>query len=271
MRNFLLTFVGIFGVLFSFAQPTSLSIQAEQNERFWAYVNNALQNDIPSQTVMVPNLAPAEYSVTVTLDNPERTTLTTRVTLRPGSNSYIVGYQPQTNSIFFRSAAEDAQAAAGMIGAFGHMVHQMNEMYEADVRAMNRGDVPPQNPPQGMPPHGNPSAPMPPPAAAPAPAPMPHPCSPGNFMEIKRLIENETFEDNKLTIARQATAAELLTVDQIIEITNLFTFEDSRLEYLKFAYDHCYDPSKYYKVNSALTYSSSIEELNQYISARQRW
>lgn len=264
-----MTFVGIFGVLFSFAQPTSLNIQAEQNERFWVYVNNALQNDIPSQTVMVPNLAPAEYSVTVTLDNPERTTLTTRVTLRPGSNGYIVGYQPQTNSIFFRSEAEDAKAAAGMIGAFGHMVHQMNEMYEADVRVMNSGNMPPQ----GMPPHGNPSAPVPPPVAAPAPAPapVPHPCSPNSFMEIKRMIENETFEDTKLTIARQATAAELLTVDQIIEITKLFTFEDNRLEYLKFAYDYCYDPGKYYKVNSALTYSSSIEELNEYIATRQRW
>lgn len=262
-----MSFVGIFGVLFSFAQPTSLSIQAEQNERFWVYVSNALQNDISSQTVMVPNLVPAEYNVTVTLDNPERTTLSTRVTLQPGTNYYIVSYQPQTNSLWFRSAAEDAQAAAGMIGAFGHMVHQMNEMYEADVRAMNRGDVPPQNPPQGMPPHGNPSAPVPPPAAA----PMPHPCSPNSFMEIKRLIENETFEDNKLTIARQATAAELLTVDQIIEIAKLFTFEDNRLEYLKFAYDYCYDRSKYYKVNSALTYSSSVDELNEYIASRQRW
>ena len=266
-----MTLMGMVGILFSFAQQgASLKVEGEQNERFWLYVNSALQNDIPSQTVMVPNLVPAEYTVAVTMDNPDRSTITTRVTLQPGTNYYIVSYHPQTNSLWFRSAAEDAQAAAGMIGAFGHMVHQMNEMYEADVRAMNRGDVPPQNPPQGMPPHGNPSAPVPP-AAAPAPAPTPHPCAPNDFMEIKRLIENETFEDNKLTIARQATAAELMTVDQIIEIAKLFTFEDNRLEYLKFAYDYCYDRSKYYKVNSALTYSSSVDELNEYIATRPRW
>lgn len=83
------------------------------------------------------------------------------------------------------------------------------------------------------------------------------------------MIQKETFEDTKLTIAKQATSAEWLTVDQLSEIAMLFTYEDTKLQYLKFAYDFCYDPNKYYKLNKVFTYSSSIDELNEFVQAKR--
>lgn len=244
-------------VLFSFAQAT-LNVSAEQNEHFWVYVNGALQNEIASQSVTV-NVPAGECSIAVTMDNADRSTVTSNVTLQQGRNNYIVSYQPQTQSIYFRSAAEDARAAGAMIGAFGQMVHQMNEMYESDVNYSVGG-----HPQPGHPQPGAPATPPPPPAAH-----GPMPCPPSEFMEIKQLVRSADFENDKMNIAKQATSAHYFYVDQIAEIARLFDFEHNKLEYVKFAYDYCIDRNLYYKLNGIFEFSGSKDELNDFINSRR--
>ena len=98
------------------------------------------------------------------------------------------------------------------------------------------------------------------------PPQQPMPCPTATFQRIEQLIQNQSFEESKLTIAKQAISNELMTAEQLKSIAQLFTFEDSKLELLKFAYDYCFDPENYYYVNGAFTFSSSIEELNEYIT-----
>jgi hypothetical protein len=43
-------------------------------------------------------------------------------------------------------------------------------------------------------------------------------------------------------------------------------FEDTKLQYAKFAYNKTYDIGNYYKLNDAFDFSSSIDELNAYIN-----
>lgn len=262
MKKIITTPLLLLCVLFSFAQAT-LNVSAEQSEHFWVYVNGALQNEFASQSV-TSNLAPGECSITVTMDNSERSTITSNVTLQQGRNNYIVSYQPQTSSIFFRSAAEDAKAAGAMIGAFGQMVHQMNEMYEADVNRPVGGNPPHGNPHPGHPQPGNPGTPPPPPGAH-----GPVPCPPSEFMEIKQLVRSADFENDKMNIAKQATSAHYFYVDQIADIARLFDFEHNKLEYVKFAYDYCIDRNLYYKLNGIFEFSSSKDELNDFINSRR--
>ncbi len=92
------------------------------------------------------------------------------------------------------------------------------------------------------------------------------PLSPGEFSELKRSIASKSFEDSKLTIAKQVVGNACLLSSQVKELMLLFSFEESRLELAKFAYGRTYDIGNYYKVNDAFTFESSIDELNQYIS-----
>jgi hypothetical protein len=46
----------------------------------------------------------------------------------------------------------------------------------------------------------------------------------------------------------------------------LFTFENNRLDFAKFAYAYTFDTGNYYLVNDAFTFETSIDELNAYIS-----
>jgi len=95
------------------------------------------------------------------------------------------------------------------------------------------------------------------------------PMSSQDLQDAKKSISSKSFEDSKLTIAKQITSSNCLLCSQVKEIMSLFSFEDSRLEFAKFAYDFVYDLNNYYKLNDAFTFESSIDELNTYLKKKQ--
>jgi len=98
----------------------------------------------------------------------------------------------------------------------------------------------------------------------------PYPMQPADFDQAKQSIRSKSFEDSKLTIAKQIINTNCLLSTQVKEIMLLFSFEDTRLELAKYAYGYTLDIGNYYKVNDAFTFESSIDELNSYISGFRR-
>jgi len=97
----------------------------------------------------------------------------------------------------------------------------------------------------------------------------PWPMSEGDFADAKKSISSKSFEDSKLTIAKQIASSNCLLCTQVKEVMKIFNFEDSRLEFAKYAFDYVYDIGNYYKLNDAFSFESSIDELNTYISRRR--
>lgn len=157
----------------------------------------------------------------------------------------------------------------------GYNHNHNNQQYppQGNHQYPQQGQYPPQQPPHGgHHHHQNPTQPNQPPQViiveqpAPAPEPVVMPCSDADFEDAKRTIEKADFEQTKLTIAKQIVASELMTAKQLAEIANLFDFEHTKLEFLKYAYPYCFDQNKYYMVNNVFDFSSSVDELNEYIS-----
>lgn len=94
----------------------------------------------------------------------------------------------------------------------------------------------------------------------------PWPMDEGQFAGAFRSISSKDFEDSKLTVARQVTGANCLTVDQVRRIMSQFDFEDSKLQYAKFAYNKTYDIGNYFLLNDAFDFESSIDDLNEHIN-----
>ncbi|MEO8588299.1 MAG: DUF4476 domain-containing protein [Flavobacteriales bacterium] len=94
------------------------------------------------------------------------------------------------------------------------------------------------------------------------------PMSESEFAEAKKSIESKGFEETKMTTAKQVGRDRCFTVDQVKGIMGVFGFEDTKLEFAKYAYDRTYDIGNYYRVNDAFGFDSSIEELNTYIQSR---
>ncbi len=125
------------------------------------------------------------------------------------------------------------------------------------------------------------NTPPPPPVAPPPPPPSylpgyngpigcPIPMSPGDFSDLKNTISSKSFEDSKMTIAKQVLQNNCLLTSQVKDLMGQFTFEETKLDFAKYAYDYTYDIGNYYKVNDQFTFESSIDELSKYISGRRR-
>ncbi len=94
-----------------------------------------------------------------------------------------------------------------------------------------------------------------------------YPMSPADFSAAKQSISSKSFEDSKLSIAKQVFNSNCLLSSQVKEIMQLFSFEDSKLAFAKYAYGLTFDPGNYFKVNDAFSFESSTEELGEYITS----
>lgn len=121
--------------------------------------------------------------------------------------------------------------------------------------------------------------PAPKPAPAPKPTPAPAPVvvatagcgiamSESAFSSASGSIAKQSFEEDKLKVAKQATKANCLSCEQIKSVMGLLTFEESKLEYAKYAYDYCVDKGNYFTINDAFTFSSSVDELNEFLETK---
>lgn len=88
------------------------------------------------------------------------------------------------------------------------------------------------------------------------------------FISVKESIASKTFEDTKLSTAKQIAKAKCFTADQVKQTMDLFTYEESRLDFAQFAWDKTFDIDNYYKVNDAFQFELTIEELQEFIDSK---
>ena len=85
-----------------------------------------------------------------------------------------------------------------------------------------------------------------------------------NFDEAKRTVANNGFDETRLSTAKQIISSNCLNTNQIVSLLNIFSFEESKLDFAKYAYDYCTDRNNYFKVSNAFSFESSKTELNNY-------
>lgn len=89
-----------------------------------------------------------------------------------------------------------------------------------------------------------------------------------NFQSALESIKSKSFEDTKITTIKQIVKANCISVSQLSQIIKLLTFEESKVEIAKFAYDYVSDTNNYFQINDLFTYSSSVDELNEYLESK---
>lgn len=94
------------------------------------------------------------------------------------------------------------------------------------------------------------------------------PASSTDMSNLKGSIQKQSFADNKMNVAKNFIKNKCLSVAQIKEVMGLFSFEDDKLEFAKAAYDRCSDKENYFMVGDALTFSSSQDELMDFINSK---
>ena len=90
--------------------------------------------------------------------------------------------------------------------------------------------------------------------------------SPQAFRQALSAIRHENFDRDRLKLARQIAHRNHLNTSQIRAIAQQFNFDSSKLEFTKYAYASCIDPENYYALGRIFSFSSSREELYDYIA-----
>ena len=102
-------------------------------------------------------------------------------------------------------------------------------------------------------------------------APRPVLCaSPDQLSMTIQVIGNQSFDDKKLEIAKLAVTLGHFCTDDLARIAELFSFDDSRLAFLLYAYDFCEDPQHYPALRDVFSFQSNYDTLLRSTSSRRR-
>lgn len=213
----------------------------------------------PTQTVVVYSTTPPPAAVTTTTVQQSQTTTTTgtgsdNVSLNMGINMGDQGGNISINaSGMGMDGMESGTSSTTTTTTTTHSVTTTNS--SSNITPANTVVV--SNPPPAQVVYVNGYS---------GPYGCPVPMAPGDFEGMKQTIKSKDFENTKLTIAKQVLQNNCLTSAQVREVLGLFDFENTRLDYAKYAYSHTYDIGNYYKVNDAFEFESSVDDLNKFIS-----
>lgn len=298
MKKLLLFALGTLAIAVTMAQPANVVFFTENGERFSVVMNGMLQNNQPETNIKVTDLPAPSYKVKIIFEDKKLKEFNKTLYMNPGNETtyavkyikkkgytlrlmntfpvmaeyeivpgqMIVGYNPQGVRTSAGSASSivntttinnNVTISANGVGNNVSVVNSnegAGSQQAGSATGINNGT----NPNQYILPGYN------------GPYGCPWPMTPGDFEQAKASISSKSFEDSKLTIAKQIIQTNCLLSSQVKEIMLLFSFEDSRLNFAKYAYDYTLDLRNYYKLNDAFTFESSIDELNRYIQGTGR-
>lgn len=89
--------------------------------------------------------------------------------------------------------------------------------------------------------------------------------SQASFDKMKQSVESKPFSETKMSTAKVATKNSCLSVNQVMSICKLFSMDEDKLTYAKFAYDYCVDKANYYQVSEVFSFSATTEEFNKFL------
>jgi hypothetical protein len=203
------------------------------------------------------------YVYTTTPPPPATTTTTTTVS-KSTTTSSTSGAQPTGENVSITMGVNMNENGGGvnmnMSGMDGSMSSGSTTTTTTTHTTTTSGNVysaPPPPPPAPLPGYNGPVG-------------CPMPMDQNSFQRLKSTITSKSFEESKLTIAKQVLNNNCLITSQVKELMLLFDFETSRLDFAKYAYGYTYDIGNYFMVNDAFTFESSIDDLNTYISSYRR-
>ena len=117
-----------------------------------------------------------------------------------------------------------------------------------------------------------PMAPVPP--APPAPPVNPGVAQPqvptnGEMIAITERIRKESFENDRVAMAKEYVSTHWLNASQIKLIANTLSFENNKLEFLMYAYNYCVDPEHYGITEEILQFQSNRNSLREFLRSKR--
>ena len=242
----------------------NLVLISSDNHFFTVYIDQQRINNRPMAAVQISGLFDDYYNVSIYLKNRQRP-IRKRLYVPPKSEIVYEFYKPRNSNKKFRFKIKDIYPTVN-----GHHYNQEQNYYWGDYN---------QHPGGGHGGHdgygGNNSGQN---SQQPVVVYVPGyngvvgctpPVNSQRFNSMLNSIEEQTFSNSKLLVAKQIIRSNCITVNHLVRIAKLFTFDDNKLALAKYAYDYVYDVDNYYKFNSVFDFDKNIRELDNFIRNKQ--
>lgn len=94
----------------------------------------------------------------------------------------------------------------------------------------------------------------------------PQAMAPQDFEMLRATVMNKGFESSKMDVIRMAMMNNYFSSVQVAQLMNMMSFESTKLDLAKMMYARVVDKGNFYLVNNAFGFSSSSNELAQFIT-----
>lgn len=92
-----------------------------------------------------------------------------------------------------------------------------------------------------------------------------HICTFDEVEHIYQQICKESFDDGRLSVAKSLVTNKHLGSHQIKRLTQAFKFDDTKVQFLKYAYSYCIDPNNYADCLEELSFDSDRKRVREFL------
>ena len=89
--------------------------------------------------------------------------------------------------------------------------------------------------------------------------------SPEQMQAVMDALSGQSFDDKKLEIAKLCVTIGYFCTADMAQMATVFSFDDKRLEFFKYAYTYCIDKENYPTLRDSFTFKSNFDDLLDYI------
>ena len=82
---------------------------------------------------------------------------------------------------------------------------------------------------------------------------------------VMQTLRKQLSDDKKLEIANLCVTIGYFCTEDLARMASVFSFDDKRLDFLRYAYAYCTDKERYPLLKNCFTFSSNYDELMRYI------
>jgi len=86
----------------------------------------------------------------------------------------------------------------------------------------------------------------------------------------QQVMADMSFDDKKLEVAKLAVCLAPFCARDLAQLASVFSFDESRLAFLQFAYPYCSDPENYPFLRDVFSFNSNYDKLMQSIHPSHR-
>lgn len=88
------------------------------------------------------------------------------------------------------------------------------------------------------------------------------------FNQFMTVLKSESFDKGRMEVSQYFITKNRLHTGQIAEMAKTFSFDESRLDFVKSAYGSCVDPENYLLLKDVFSFQSSYKDLLKFLSTR---